>query len=284
MTKTIVNNKEQTIKDFFEEYKMAKAKIYKLLVTKSVSVRGIAVNETTKIYPQDEVMINFEVLIDKTEPIWHQNIEVVYEDEEILLVNKPEGMLVHADGGETKTLTAAVNFYIQRQGSLLPAYCIHRLDYDTSGLVLFGKNPLALAYLSFQMENKQILKKYVAVVAGVFNPLEGTIDLNIGRNRHVNNRYRVSPKGKTAITKYQTLQIGKQKSLVAAEIMTGRTHQIRVHFSYFHHPIIGDKIYGSTQGKLMLFSQALQFIHPQTKQMFYYELNIPKDFMVSNNG
>jgi len=166
----------------------------------------------------------------------------------------------------------------------LPAYCIHRLDYDTSGLVLFGKNPLALAYLSFQMENKQILKKYVAVVTGVFNPLEGTIDLNIGRNRHVNNRYRVSPKGKTAITKYQTLQIGKQKSLVAAEIMTGRTHQIRVHFSYFHHPIIGDKIYGSTQGKLMLFSQALQFIHPQTKQMFYYELNIPKDFMVSNNG
>lgn len=284
MTKVIINSKEQTIKDFFEEYKLAKVKAYKLLATKSVFVGGVAVSETTKIYPQDEVIINFEAIIDKTEPVWHQSIEVVYEDDEILLVNKPEGMLIHADGIETKTLTGAVNFYLQRQGSLLPAYCIHRIDYDTSGLVLFAKNPLALAYLSFQMENMQILKKYVAIIAGVFNPLDGTIDLNIGRNRHMNNCYRVSPKGKTAITKYQTLQTSKQKSMVGVEIITGRTHQIRVHFSHLHHPIIGDKIYGNTQGKLMLFSQALQFIHPQTKQMFYYELEIPKDFLVRQNG
>jgi 23S rRNA pseudouridine1911/1915/1917 synthase len=285
MVKTIINNKEQTVKDFFEEYKLAKVKTSKLLTSKSVLINDqIVVDEEAKLYPQDEVSINFEVIIEKVEMLWHQKVEIVYEDEDILLVNKPSEMLVHSDGNKDNNLTAAVNFYLHRTGNSLPAYCIHRLDFETSGLVLFAKNPLALSFLSYQMESMQITKKYIAVVEGVFHPLEGTIEFNIGRNRHASNCYRVNPNGKEAITKYQTLEKSKQKSLVRAEIITGRTHQIRVHFSYLHHPIIGDKLYGNAQGKLMLFSQALHFIHPQTKQMFDFELEIPKDFWVIKNG
>ena len=283
MTKRMINNKEQTIVDFFTEYHLAKAKIYKLLTTSSVLVNGVVATVATKVYPQDKIAITFDDIVDKTVALWDFNIEIVYEDDDILLVNKPAGILIHSDGLSLETLTSAVNFYLKKKKNFLPAYCIHRLDLETMGLVLFAKNPLALAHLSFQMENMQITKKYVAVVEGIFNPLNGIIDLNIGRNRHINNCYRVASNGKSAVTTYQTLQSSKQKSVVVAEIITGRTHQIRVHFSHLHHPIIGDKIYGKTKGKLMLFSQALKFIHPQTKQEFYFELDIPGDFMVNIN-
>ena len=283
MIKRMINDKEQTIVDFFAEYQLAKAKIYKLLTSSSVLVNGVVATAKMMVYPQDKIAITFDEIAEDAVSFWDFDIDIVYEDDDILLVNKPAGILIHSDGLVGETLTNAIHFYLQKKKNFLPAYCIHRLDLETTGLVLFAKNPLALAHLSFQMENRQITKKYVAVVEGIFNPLHGIIDLNIGRNRHINNCYRVASSGKNAVTTYRTIQSNKQKSLVAAEIITGRTHQIRVHFSHLHHPIIGDKIYGKTKGKLMLFSQALKFIHPQTKQAVSFELDIPREFMLNTN-
>ncbi|HKM29757.1 MAG TPA: RluA family pseudouridine synthase [Bacilli bacterium] len=284
MKTIIINNKEQMIKDFFSEYKLAKAKIYKLLITKSVLVNGVVATENTKTYPRNKIEIDFSCLAENPLDLWDYSIEVAYEDEDILLVNKPAGLLVHSDGTGGNTLTGAVNFYLQSNGDFSGASCIHRLDVETSGLVMFAKNPLALAYLSFQMEEMLITKKYLAVIEGVLSPLEGTITLNIGKNRHLANCYIVTPKGKPAVTKYATIQNNNEKSLVEAEIITGRTHQIRVHFSHLQHPIIGDKIYGKPQEKMMLFAQSLQFVHPRTKKEFSFKLSIPKDFIIKTRG
>ena len=275
-----INKKSLTVRGFFEEFHLAKGKIYKLEVADAIKVNGMTAKGSTEIVVGDIITLDFGVLEQERPHLWRQKIEIIYEDKDILLINKPEKILLHSDGEDVHTLTNAVNYYLDKKGEESNCYCVHRLDFETRGLVLFAKHPLAQSSLSYQLENNQMTKEYLALIEGKLSPERGIIELNIGKNRHFSNQYLVTTSGKRAVTEYETVESKNKKSLLRVIIKTGRTHQIRVHLSHLKHPIIGDKIYGKEGEKLMLFSKKLTFIHPRTFEEVSFEALVPVDFKI----
>ncbi len=199
-------------------------------------------------------------------------IDIVYEDSDIVVIKKGRGILIHSDGNTNDTLLNALSFYLLNKGYKLKPRSVHRIDYDTIGLVLFSKNIISYYHLFYQMEQEMIKKKYYLVVGGLLN--SGVIEKPIGKNRHKNNCYIVTKSGKRAKTVYEKLDYKDNKTLLVATITTGRTHQIRVHMAYLNHPIIGDKIYGIGE-KLMLESFYLGFLSPTNNK--YLEIKIDNE-------
>ncbi|GGG20472.1 RluA family pseudouridine synthase [Paenibacillus abyssi] len=195
---------------------------------------------------------------------------VLFEDDHCLVFDKPIGMPVHpAFPGQSGTLDEASIRYMLQTGQSAPVRHIHRLDEDTSGPVLYAKNDLAQWRLDEAMRSKQIERRYIALVQGIISQTQGTIDEPIGRDRHHSARRRVSPTGDQAVTHYEVLERYDRASLVRIQLETGRTHQIRVHFSYLGHPLIGDKLYGGDQRLLdhqALHGERLFFSHPWDKR------------------
>lgn len=177
-------------------------------------------------------------------------LDVVYEDDLLLVVNKPAGIMVHPDNKDgTGTLANRVAYYYQSNGIMTTVRPLHRLDRDTCGMVIFSKCPKLQPYLDALLKDKKIGRKYYAVVDGYYrNGQKVVIDAPIGRDRHVSNKYRVSETGKNALTYVTCLQSSRKenRSLVECTLDTGRTHQIRVHLSHHKHPLVGDKIYNPT--------------------------------------
>jgi 23S rRNA pseudouridine1911/1915/1917 synthase len=199
-------------------------------------------------------------------PAFSSDIPISYEDDDILIVEKKVGMNTHPDSIEQcDTLLNAVSHYFHiHQIQSTPRH-IHRLDRDTSGLVLFAKNAYIGSHLDRLLEHRKIKRSYAALVEGIITKDKGIIRANIGRDRHAN-RMRVSSTGQSAVTHFEVLQRfqKKQQTLVRCSLETGRTHQIRVHMSSIGHPLIGDSLYG---GKPQRTGQALhayqiEFIHP----------------------
>lgn len=205
-----------------------------------------------------------------------KGIDIFYEDEEIILVNKPRGILVHPDGNSNQTIANFLSYYLKGK-----VRSCHRIDYDTTGLVLFCKNIIAYHYINHQMENGEIKKQYIAIVNGYLKDDEGEITYNIGSDRHHNNRYVVCKNGKSAYTKYKVLIRKNNMTKVLVDIKTGRTHQIRVHFAHINHALVGDKIYGEkSQKPLLLHSYLLGFRHPKTYKYNEYILKEGKEFKI----
>ncbi len=217
-------------------------------------------------------------------------LEIVYEDEDLAVVNKPQGMTVHAGNGNTEgTLVNALLFRLNSlsgiNGVMRPGI-VHRIDKDTSGLLVVAKNDRAHLGLSAQIENKTCRRTYVALLEGIVKNDEGNITTYIGR--HPQNRIMmavVSPeKGKLAVTDYKVLERYKQGfTLCRFDLHTGRTHQIRVHARYMGHPVVGDPVYGVKKQKFALDGQLLhawrlEFIHPVTGKPMSFEAPIPKYF------
>lgn len=209
-------------------------------------------------------------------------IEIVYEDESILIVNKPPGLVVHpapSVKGPTlvnvlvgKTELAPVNR--ERPG------IVHRLDKDTSGLMVVAKTLQSYNSLIKQMQERRVKKEYIAVVHGIIK--SGTINAPIGRSRVDRTKMVVSPSGRPAITHYELLEIIGDYSLVRVTIETGRTHQIRTHLSYIGHPIVGDKVYGRKEDESLISRQALHsfrlsFSHPLSGEPLDFSSPIPED-------
>lgn len=266
------NKCKRTIKEFLDYYKLSKTNIYKLVMMGLVKVNGeIVKSKDVIINENDKVEIDDYKLKGGKYIPWNINIDVLYEDEDILIVYKPRGMLVHPDSNTNNTLVNAVSYYFR--GKNIVFEHLHRLDKETFGMVVFSKNILAHAYLSYLWENHQVKKYYIALCYGHFKENKGEINLKIGSDRHSNKQI-ISKNGSDAKTMYSVVSEKNGISKLKVEIIGGRRHQIRLHLSSIKHPILGDKLYGINDcyDKMMLEFYKIEFIHPRTQELFTFEI------------
>lgn len=262
-----------TVASLFKNVFQAPKKLtHQFRIEKLVSVNDSYANWTNELTSGDRLQL--QIFNDEPFPVipQFQAINILYEDNHVIVVNKPCGMDTHPNQqGQINTLANGVAFYLQEKKEFRNVRHVHRLDKDTTGAILFSKHALAGALLDRMLQRRMVKRIYVAILHGILATQKGTINKPIGRDRHHPTRRRVSSTGKRAETKYEVIQTiaDKKMSVVKCELITGRTHQIRVHFSYLGHPLVGDYLYG---GKRMFPRQALhaislQFPHPFTKEI-----------------
>lgn len=215
-------------------------------------------------------------------------LEILYEDDDLAVVVKPCGMVVHpAAGNEDGTLVNALLFHLKNLsgigGALRPGI-VHRLDKDTSGLLLVAKNDAAHLALSNALKAREIHKTYRAVARGSFRESDGVIEAPIGRSPKDRKKMAIVPDGRYARTEYRVLESLHGASLVDVNLITGRTHQIRVHFAHIGHPLLGDPLYGGKEnrpavGRLMLHARRIEFTHPTSGKIMVFEAPEPPEFL-----
>ena len=215
------------------------------------------------------------------------NLDIVYEDDDVIVVNKPNGMVVHPAFGNTKhTLVNGLLYHSKelskKNGEFRPGI-VHRIDAYTTGLLMIAKNDKAHDFLAKQLSEKTTHRKYIALVWGVINNDTGTIDAPIGRDINDRKKMSITADGKEAITHFKVLERYKTATLIELKLETGRTHQIRVHMNYINHPVVNDPVYGKR--KLIdntgqcLHAKELGFIHPKTKKYMEFTVELPECFI-----
>lgn len=213
-------------------------------------------------------------------------LEILYEDEDVAVVVKPCGMVVHpAAGNESGTLVNALLYAMDDLsgiGGVKRPGIVHRLDKDTSGLLMVAKNDRAHVSLSEQLKNRTMEKHYLAVVDGCMREESGLVDKPIARSKKDRKKMAIDPEGREALTEWTLIENLKNAALLDVHIMTGRTHQIRVHMQSLHHPVAGDPIYGQKNGvkapRLMLHAYTLAFDHPRTGERLLFKADPPEVF------
>lgn len=268
------DGKIHTIRDFLSFYQVSKKKIYKLNLSKSIKLNHQICDVDTKIHTGDVLEIDASIL--KANPVKHTRgqIDVIYEDDDVIIVNKPTRLLVYCDGQSDQSLTNFVN--ANRSDHPYPILPVHRIDYETSGLIVFAKHPLMLSYLSKQFEEHHIKKTYICLVEGHLKHQKGVIESPIANDRH-RDKMIVHKNGKPAYTSYEVIEERTQYSLLKVNIKTGRKHQIRVHLRSIGHPVVSDSLYGHINlgyQRLMLHFQEISFIHPRTNEYVRISSNI----------
>lgn len=210
-------------------------------------------------------------------------LDIVYEDDYLLVVNKPAGMAVHPTGSyQEGTLANAIAYYWGRIGLDTKVRLVHRIDKDTSGLVLVAKEPYTLQRLLQQLSRQELVREYLAIVQGQLDSPQGVITTPIGRSMDHGVKRAVQAGGRKARTVYQVLHSNAKASLLRVRLESGRTHQIRVHFADLGHPILGDPLYGEAIAEISgqaLHAWRLEFVHPRTGQRHDVTCPIPKEML-----
>lgn len=262
--------------------------IQKLIKEELVLVNGKPKKSKYLIQETDYITVNIPIPV-KLEVV-PENIplSIIYEDEDIVIINKPQGMVVHpAPGNYSGTLVNALLYGIKNLSSIngvIRPGIVHRLDKDTSGIIMVAKNDESHKYLSEQLKNRNVKREYIAIVHGVLKNKEGVINAPIGRDPRDRKKMTViNTNSKEAITHYKVIEEFHKFSLVKAELETGRTHQIRVHMAYINHPIVGDSTYSKNTNKFnvnkqLLHALKLGFVHPKTKEYMEFETEVPENF------
>lgn len=268
---------------------ISRSMVKKLIEQENIKVNGKKIKASYKVCICDliDIFIPEAKEIDiKAQEI---EIEVIYEDNDLVVINKPKGMVVHpANGNPDGTLVNAVMAICKDSlsgigGEIRPGI-VHRLDKDTSGAIIVAKNDKAHIFLSEQLKNHNVKKTYIALVRGIVKENEATIDMPIARSKNDRKKMAVDKNGKSAITHFKVLGRFKNKySLLEINIETGRTHQIRVHLSNIGYPIIGDEVYSNGKNEWNIKGQCLhawkiEFIHPTNNKKISLEADIPKYF------
>ena len=214
-------------------------------------------------------------------------LQVLYEDADLAVVVKPRGMVVHpaaghADGTLVNALLAGLDSLGGIGGELRPGI-VHRLDKDTSGLLMVAKNDETQTALSEMLKQRLVEKHYRALAEGLFREKEGVVDAPLGRSRRDRKKMAIDPAGRPAVTEWRVLAEGRNCTLLDVHILTGRTHQIRVHLRSLNHPVCGDPLYGFEKGVkvpcLMLHAWSLSFDHPRTGEKMTFQAPLPEDFL-----
>ena len=260
----------------------------RLIEDGNILVNGKNAKVSYKIQENDKISV--EIPEPKQIELKAQNIpiEIIYEDSDIIVVNKPKGMVVHpANGNPDGTLVNAIMAICKDSlsgigGEIRPGI-VHRIDKDTSGLLIVAKNDNAHVKMSEQIKNHEVKKTYIALVRGVFKENEATIDMPIGRSTSDRKKMAVNKNGKDAITHIKVLKRFDKYTLLQVNIETGRTHQIRVHLSHIGYPIVGDYTYSNGKNEFdvigqCLHAQKLEFKHPITQKDMCLEAELPQYF------
>ena len=279
---------QMTVKQFIEEQLLIPRKIRHFLRTKkNISINQKQVHWNEMVKPGDICQLTFdEEDYPPKEILWGRPdlVQEIYQDQHLIVVNKPEGMKTHGNQPDEIALLNHVSAYVEQT-----CYVVHRLDMETSGLVLFAKNPFILPILNRLLEKKEIAREYWALVEGQVGSKELIFRDKIGRDRHDRRKRVVDPKnGQHAKTQISRLkQFPNKTSLVRCKLKTGRTHQIRVHLSHHKHPILGDPLYNSKSktSRLMLHAFRLSFTHPLTlEQLSFTALSDTFERELKKNG
>ena len=264
-----------------------RTRIQQLIKEHNITVNGKATKSSYKIEKDDKIVI--EVPEAETTEIKPENIkiDIVYEDSYIVVINKQAGLVVHpAHGHYSGTLVNAILYHIKDlsgiNGEIRPGI-VHRLDKDTSGLIVIAKNDKVHVTLTEMFQEKKIRKTYLAILKGKLNKSEGKVVTQIGRDKNDRKKMTVIDditKVKTAITNYRVISQNSLFTLVKVNIETGRTHQIRVHMRHLGYPILGDSVYGrkDNEKRQMLHAYRLEFLHPVTGNPMEFIGEIPEDF------
>lgn len=254
----------------------------KLIKNKLILLNGVFVDTRETAYVGDVLTIDLSYSEDNSNIVpTKMNLEIIYEDDFILAVNKPAGIAVHPSILHfNDSLANGVKYYFDTINLHKKIRAINRIDLNTSGLVLFAKNEYIQECLIRQMNSSDFKKTYLAVVEGNFDKTCGTINAPIARKENSIIEREINKNGQTAITHYEILKSFENYSLVKCILETGRTHQIRVHMAYIGHPLLGDTLYGSNQTYIKrqaLHSYKMEFIHPISKKAFSLEAPVADD-------
>ena len=289
----------------------SRSRLQRLIEDEDVLVNDAPVKSSYKVRQDDEIDVELtELPVTKFEPE-DIPLDIVYEDEHLAVINKAAGMVVHPGAGvQSGTLANAIAFHFKFQ---IPnsrsdeeseiwnpeseisnrVGIVHRLDKDTSGLIVVAKSDEIHEALSEQFRERQVYKSYITLVHGATEKNSGTIEAPIGRNKHNRLRMKVANHGRSAISIWKVRRRFTKFTLLDVEIKTGRTHQIRVHMAYINHPVVGDEIYNEGRdntiadsdiknavhslGRFFLHAEKLAFIHPKTGEQLSFSLELPQE-------
>jgi len=274
---------------YFPDY--TRSKLVMLIENGSVLVNSKSVSKNYKVKDQDTVQINFPPLIEYDAAPEDIDLDIVYEDADLVVVNKKKNMVVHpAHGNLSGTLVNALLFHCKGSlsginGVMRPGI-VHRIDKDTSGLLVVAKNDTAHTFLANQFKNHSIIREYHTIVSGVLHEDVGTVNKPIGR--HPTNRKKMActeKNSKHAVTHYEVISRYNDFTYLKCKLETGRTHQIRVHMSSIGHSVIGDEVYGTKTSKInldfkgqCLHAKTLGFVHPTKKELMIFDSDLPEYF------
>jgi len=283
------------VAELFSDYSRSRLKIW--IEQGQVLVNGEKAKPKTKMSGDEELQLTVQTIESETSCVAEDiPLNIVHQDESIIVVNKPVGMVVHpAAGHYSGTLQNALLHFDESLAAIPRAGIVHRIDKDTSGLMVVARNLSAHKYLVHQIQKHEVVREYQAVIHGVLTS-GGTVDQPIGRHPRDRIKMAVRENGREAVTHYRLLERFREHSHIKVQLETGRTHQIRVHMSHMRHPIVGDPVYAGrqrvpagAQADLLAFLQSfkrqalhawrLSFVHPENGNDVLYEAPLPEDML-----
>lgn len=262
--KFIVDTDNIKVKEFLKNQGFSRTMLRKVRVQNAIYVNGINVKNHTLVNKGDELIVKFNEELNDDFQVNPLKLDILYEDEYLLIVNKPQGLSSQPSRKHQfdNLISVIKNYYLQKNITT-NIHLVNRLDYSTTGIVVVAK----IGFLHYEMSKIEIIKEYLCIVHGIMEEKAGTIRLPIKRIEEYNIRRCVSEDGQMSVTHYQVLQEFNNQSLLRIRLETGRTHQIRVHMSYLNHPLVGDDLYGFGGDELKLHCFHIQFNHPITHEV-----------------